>query len=569
MPLVSSERKPPDEKTVADRDTHAEPEHSFSNGKRSRNVTYFRCTGCGFEFSLPDTVYEDEPYSSNCLECNRPISIQTVQSQSSMDVIELFGCEYGRRGLDVTTPPLEPPSSEQILSWIKDHTEDAQAEIRPDTFTNKETFIDAFVSKWVVVNCKGKKFEFDYFSALRKAIEGGRVGPKDKILASDGKEYEVSEYPGTADLFGNGSLQLKVRSGLSAAHEGGALSWQNVVNTAYRVVMVLFVAASLASTAYWGPKYYLKWQQLQGEQLVADLTAGLSVRSNETFESVFRNGLRMLRTADPELLSDAVHQFEKALAVRPHSVEVMSALAESLADLGGLTSDRLDLANAQKLVRYAKTLDPKAPETARAEARFLWRTGRTREAIDLMKSQPEAFFINTGNVYLLARMEMDAQDYNQATLHLNQALGVEPSNVVFLTSFSELNERQGKFSQAALYLEKAQVVSGDPWAFTEQLADLYTKGGESEAAAQVYRNAIRRGEVTEKNYLGLVRALVGAGKHQETVTAGLQYLSNFPDGAHAEEVQTAYKTALTIVNPAAISDSDQGTSRRRHRSSRP
>ncbi|MFH1018016.1 MAG: tetratricopeptide repeat protein [Pseudomonadota bacterium] len=554
---MSQDKKLEKEKTVADRDLRTEPERSVSSEKHARNVTYFRCLGCGFEFSLPDTAYEDEPYTSNCLECDRAISIQTVQSQSSMDVIELFGCEYGRRGLDVTgsLESAQPASSEQILSWIKDQAGEAQAEIRPDPFSSQATFIDGLVSKWLVTKKKGKTYEFEYFAALRNAIEDGRVSPDDKITAPDGVKYKVSEYPGTADLFGNRESNRTGGVAGPASRRTGT-RWEKVVNNVYRIVLVGLVFASLASTVYWGPKYYAKWRQFQGEQLVKRLTSNTSVAPGETFETVWRDAKRLLKTGDPELISDASRQLEKALLLRPRAIDVVSALAESLTELGALTADRLDLANAKKLVDYAKNLDPQAGATVRAEAHLLWKTGRAREGIARMESEPEDFLRDPANVYLLARMEMDAQNYNRAALHLNQALRASPSSVMYLTSFSELNERQGKFDQAALYLEKAQAVSRDPSAFTERLADLFMKAKEVDSAAQVYRRAIRRGETTEKNYLGLVRVLASAGRNQETITASLQYLTTFPAGAHSQEIQEVYRKSLAAIDPTVSSGTE-------------
>jgi tetratricopeptide (TPR) repeat protein len=565
MRSMSAQEKSRRKKAVDSAAGRTEPEHSLTSDRRTRNVTYFRCVHCKFEFSLPDSAYENEPYSSACLQCNRPITIQTVQSQSSMDVIELFGVEYGRRGLDVTVSleptTAAPASPEKIMEWIQDHAAAPSATIRPDSFSKEETFLDDFASKWVVRVQDGRKYEFEFFAALRKAIEEGRIGPKDKITASDGKSYKVSQYPGTADLFGNSALKNRVRAGLGSARNRKTPRWRRTFDLVYRASLVLVVAASLASIGYWGPKHLTRWRQFKGERFVHSLTSDVTIAAGDTFDSALAEAGRLFRSADPDSLANASSYFVKALSLNSRSAEAVTGFAENLSELAALTADRSDLGKAENLVDYAEVLAPTNPATARARAHLLWRTGKTQDAIGLMMKQPETFRKEPRNAFLLARMGIDAGDYVLATLHLSEALNAEPANVLYLKTFADVSERQGKYAQAAALLEKAQAASENPGAFTEHLADLYLKSKEIDAAVAVYRRAIRRGETTEINYAGLVQALAGANRPQDTISASLQYLTNFPAGPHAPEIRDTYQKSLSAVDPSGTSGSDRPTGR--------
>jgi TolB-like protein len=104
----------------------------------------------------------------------------------------------------------------------------------------------------------------------------------------------------------------------------------------------------------------------------------------EALDYIFRGRAVRLRPNSRDVYAQAVHMFERALALDPRSVEAQSLLASALATrmLDGVTdSEAADLARAEGLVNQALAASPRSPTAHMAKGDVLRARGRSAEAI--------------------------------------------------------------------------------------------------------------------------------------------------------------------------------------------
>jgi tetratricopeptide (TPR) repeat protein len=524
------------------------------------DVTHFCCSACRSEFTVPNSGFANDVYSTRCFSCDNSISIQTIHSQSNMDIIELHGCEYGH-----TAAPLAPVSTDQIMNWIETDVGSTPTIVSHKPLEGDESLIETLVAKWTVNQGFGKKLQFEYFSAIRTSIENGEIKAKDKITAPDGKTYRVDEYPGTADLFGNAQLKSAARHEIATEPKKRPSSAKHLARKTKQFLIYMFCAASLTSLGYYAPRYYSRWVKMQGSQTVSEIISNVHLTGSEDIQKIAKEARNMFKTKNPDLLPKVVEGFAKVLAANPTSAQSISELAESMLVVGGLTADRVDLDKAQELLAYAKALDPKNAVAIRTEARLLWKTKKYPEAMALIEQQPGSFLNDAETHYLLAQIARDAGDMTKASIQLNEAIALDPTNTTYLLAFADLFESQQKFPQAVTYLQKAADLSGHSDAFSARLGALYEKSRDSDSAIRVYKNAIAKGEQPEQNLYALIKVLMKSDMYTRALQESLNYLSQYPDGSYRAEVSGIYQSALAKTEPARVSTSSGGGRRSRSR----
>ncbi|HLG19087.1 MAG TPA: tetratricopeptide repeat protein [Bdellovibrionota bacterium] len=518
-------------------------------------------------------------FESRCKGCHEPVALRPVQTQSDMEVIELIGCDYA--GFDLAGSPTEiveeelPNDSQStpdlLRDWISQSSDSGgKTRLDVDPLGGEETFFDGLIAQWRVRLRNGEEFTFQYFSEVRKWIQEGKVRAGDQIIPADGRTYRIESYPGTADLFGNPFARTEARFGMQASSRSRPVPRRN-----FKFLKRLAGAVAVAAAVAGAPSAYHLWQIHQGRALVEQLVENVGPVSSDHLVSALLNAKDLLRQNTPELFPRATHEFLKALAIRPEDPEILAGLAETWIETATLTSDREDLRKAKGIINFAKAIAPESALVARAEARFLWRTGNPKKALELLEQRLSSEAGDPDTHALLAKIALDQNDFVAATLHFDHALQADPTNPAYLESFVELFEKQDKFAKAAEYLKRAEALAMDKSPYTDRLARLYEKVRDFDSAETVRRRAIARRENLETNRLALIQLLAKQKRNQDVINESLTFFSQHPNGDHYPEVRGMYEAALNQVAAAPVggdssskTNSTKSSVRRSHRSSR-
>jgi tetratricopeptide (TPR) repeat protein len=188
-------------------------------------------------------------------------------------------------------------------------------------------------------------------------------------------------------------------------------------------------------------------------------TVLIAAGQTETARTIL-NEIDERELAGPTVLLDLaqtltlVGEYQRALSViegLPANVRMGDALpirAVSHIQLG-------DMAAFEALIPEAKRLIPAKPVAAVKFAEILVKTGRRREAVDLLRSLAAAFPKNARVLAMLAKTEIADNDFSQARIHLSRAAALDPQLVEVWSTRAALETAEGSPQSALQSLDKA------------------------------------------------------------------------------------------------------------------
>jgi tetratricopeptide (TPR) repeat protein len=327
------------------------------------------------------------------------------------------------------------------------------------------------------------------------------------------------------------------------------------------------VSIGVAFLALAVPKGRAWWNLREGTQLVRQLTADVRTSPFLNVENTLVEARDALRQNRPDLLPDAIEKFHLVLATQPRNVPALTGLAEAWVESYATAPNRTAWENAGRLLRYARTLAPDSADVARAEIRQLWKAGRQDEAIARLEGRRDLVETDSSSRILLARMAVEAGDFSKATIHLHEAVRADPGNLTYLLTFADVFERQGKYAEAASYVQKALSVSTSPRDLLPRLANLYRLGNEPDSAEAIYRQLVNTASPREEDLFAFVDLLSSQERLPETIARATDYLDRFPDGPHTDEVRSFRRLALAKSEPAPAPVKAKPPKKRRSRRS--
>jgi len=508
----------------------------------------FACIDCDAVLTVPETLFFARPFETHCPNCDRPISIQLIHSAEAMEVVELFGCEYA--GTLPRLPQAHPPIAMEERSVLA-----------------KETFVDDLIQQWEVNTRAGQNLRFNVFAEFREAVTSGRIERQDVVISPDGRSFRVEEFPGTADLFGNNVRRMEAAHYLYPRSNPSGQALPSLARSFSRALALTLVSIGLAFFTLAVPRGLKWWNLREGTHLVYELTAGVRVAPFTNLDYTLVEARDALRQNRPELLPDAITKFLQVLSAQPQNVSALTGLAEAWVESYASSPDRLAWENAGRLIKYAGFLAPDSADVTRAGARQLWKAGRRDEAIARLESLRDLLETDPASRMLLARMAVEADDFSKATIHLHEALKTDPGNLSYLLTFADVFERQGKFAEAASYVQKALAVSTNPQELLPRLAALYRSGKELDSAEAIYRQLVNTASPREEDLHALIDLLASQERLQEVISRANEYLSRFPGGVHAGEVRSFRQLAVARTSDTPPPPKSKHSKKRRSRAS--
>ena len=426
--------------------------------------------------------------------------------------------------------------------------------------------------KWVVQCKKGGTRTFEYFSELRAAIESGLVRADDIVISTDSGRQKAKNYAGTSDLFEPEGMQRRAR--LERARKQNqkvkkSLAFKKASQTLFRGLLAIGFAALVAGSAHYGPQAYNLWNQTKGESTIFTLVKQDQIQPASDLMDTLVKANALFRLQDDESLHQAKISFLQVLAAEKDQPDAVAGLAETLTELGRSNPLSPNIEHAKKLIAYGKATGSSSSQLLRAEARLSWRIGKIETAIAQMNALSPKFLNDEDAQFLLYQMHLDQKDINKATWHLSKAIDQDSENLKYLFALVSLFEQQGKYAQAASYLGRINEISPTEIQLAEQLGALYERAGDTQAAINVYRDAIRERAATETVYHRLIHLLSSKeDASQEIVSRSLDYLDKFPNGMHHLAIKQAYAASIDNASPPEDSKTVELSQTRRRRSLR-
>lgn len=518
--------------------------------------TYFVCVDCDYVFTVSESVYAHHAFKTDCPQCDRPISIERVFVRDDMEIVELLGCEYSSRPVGKT--PFSP---------IK------QSE--PSPLSPQAKFLEEFgQSKWIVEGKRGRQFTFQACASLREAIQRKELRAKDIVIAPDGSRFRLDHFPGTADLFGNLDKLAEARKYLEQRPQAPSQFKSKFLNFMFELCLFVAAGAALAFMALNGPDIWNRWQSSQEQSWFAHILEGASPISSNPQEMLAKAESR-LDTKNPQTLSSSIGTFLGVLALEPKNTSALVGVADGWMRRAALQSSPSDVENSAKMIGYLQNVDPENVAITRLQAKHIWLTQGAPEAIAFLESHPVVLEKDLATRILLAQIALASKNHVKATIHLAEALTMDPRNIDLLETFVELFEEQEKWDEAAAYLRKLIDVSSNPNAYRRQLAELHERRGDLDLAKQVYLDLIASNQDQEEDHLHLLQLMEKENESDEMVKQAQVYFDRFPEGRHLNELRDLYQGALASLNQQVLKDSEESSkksskirSSRRRRSSR-
>jgi tetratricopeptide (TPR) repeat protein len=453
-----------------------------------------------------------------------------------MEVLELAGCQYAGKALPAETPGPESPEDlrEAVGGWIADSVQEENPEPAP-----RNPVDDGLLTKWEIRRKSGEVIEFENFSLVREWIAQGKISAGDEIVPSSGSRHTVDTYPGTADLFG-GALPPPTPSRRTLVGPPRQRGFRNHFTPKTLSIAGTALAVFLVAVA---PFSFRSWRLREGRIFVEGLVVGLPTQNAPDLAPLIDQAKNFLREGTTESLPRASVLFLKILPFRPSDPEVLSCLAETWTEIGTLAGDRKDLERAQALISYAEALDKRHIAPRRAHVRWLWRAGRTGEALDLVKKIDSA---DLDTQLLRARIAASRSDFTSATIILSEALRTDPNNTALLVGLVDVFEKQGKFDEAATYLKRAEALSPNPGLYNERLKSLYRSAGDTDSLETLYRKSVAAYSLSaEADHFELIKLLNAQKRSSEVIQESLNYFADYPEGKYRGDVQWMYDAAVS------------------------
>jgi LSD1 subclass zinc finger protein len=538
--------------------------------RQEPSTCHFVCSGCRTVLSIPESAFATRGYSINCEICSKPISIRPVSADSSMEVLELSGCQYAGKDFPKELPPpldsfpfeATTELKDAVGSWIADTVKPGEAgSTDRNTDPGKGSFVEELITKWEVRRKNGEVFQFETFALIRKWIEEKKITSGDEIIPTGGTAHPVDTYPGTADLFGNVVSAAPGRQIFAASAVLSRMRHQRI----QQVLVGLIILALLAAAASF-PYVRKIWHKHQGESFVSGLVASSAPTDSTNPAALYSSAVELVRQGTSNSLPHASSLFLSLLATRKGDPDLLAWLGETWTEIGALTADKDEFARADTLIEYAEVLRENDTAVQRARARWLWRTGDANRAATMAGNLDPK---DLDGQLLLARIAASRGDFTKATITLSEVLKREPNNLPFLLAMVDVFEKQLKLNEAASYLIRVESLAPDPEPYTAKLKGLYRKAGDLDSLEGLYHKSIAaHSKTAESDQIELIRLLYGQSRFNEAAKESLDYFAEHPEGTYSVEVRRIYADSMSGTKAAPEGHAAPQQPARRARSSR-
>jgi tetratricopeptide (TPR) repeat protein len=248
--------------------------------------------------------------------------------------------------------------------------------------------------------------------------------------------------------------------------------------------------------------------------------------------------------------------FDGSLEALARVVALDPSNADAFIELSRLHLIFQDIPKALEEAQRAFELAPDDPEALNTLARALDWSGDYEQALDRALDSLDIDAENATTLAVLAEIYTDVGSWETADTYINQALAVDPRNVLALRNKGYLLERQGAYTEAVAAYQQAVEVAPNRFDLYIEKARQYRVGLEDfeaaiaayQEAVNVYRSAITLdalgdGQYIAGDFLSAVRTLREAVDLDPTyapaqVHMGMALFSrrNYEDSAAAFEV---------------------------------
>ncbi|HEX6771987.1 MAG TPA: tetratricopeptide repeat protein, partial [Acidobacteriaceae bacterium] len=227
-------------------------------------------------------------------------------------------------------------------------------------------------------------------------------------------------------------------------------------------------------------------------------------------------------------LDEAAASFRQVIAAKPD-------YAEGYYNLGTLSLQRHDYAEARQYLEQALKLKPNYPEAWNNLGMMAAQEGRTDEAVqDFQQSvalRPDyaTALLNLGNVYRRQGDDEKAQE------SLTRALALNPDDPETNYSVGMFYAQQSDLEQAAQFLQKAAALRPDYSEAINNLGVLYVREQDFTKAEEQFRACIRVTPNFDQAYLNLARLYAMQGGRQKAIDVLQQLLRVQPENTSARQ----------------------------------
>jgi tetratricopeptide (TPR) repeat protein len=225
-------------------------------------------------------------------------------------------------------------------------------------------------------------------------------------------------------------------------------------------------------------------------------------------------------TGQPELATQSIDSYKKALELAPGSSVIMERLAE-------IYAKSQHIRDAVEQAQAALKADPDNVEAHRLLARIYVRTLGDLSAGDVQKENLEKAIeqfqailkIQPDDAYSqlwLARLYRFENQHDQAEKVLRDLLQHDPGNGPGLEQLSQLLMDEGRSQEAVKILSDAANDSSSPEVY-DLLGDAYSQAKEYAKAEEAYRKAVEQDPDDPGHLHGLAQALMAQDKYTEAL----------------------------------------------------
>jgi tetratricopeptide (TPR) repeat protein len=225
-------------------------------------------------------------------------------------------------------------------------------------------------------------------------------------------------------------------------------------------------------------------------------------------------------TNDPDMASQAIESYKKALELEPDSAVILVRLAD-------VNADSQHIRDAVVQAQQALKIDPNNVDAHRILARIYVRTlgdvnaGQVQQE-NLAKAVEELQAIlkikpnDTYSALWLARLYRFENQHAEAENVLRGVLKQEPDNGPALEQLSQILVDEGRSQEAITLLTRAAGDSGSPDVYG-LLGDAYSQSKDYPHAEEAYRQAIEGDPDDTGHRHGLAEALLQQGKYTDAL----------------------------------------------------
>ena len=225
-------------------------------------------------------------------------------------------------------------------------------------------------------------------------------------------------------------------------------------------------------------------------------------------------------TGQPDLATQSIESYKKALELAPGSSVIMERLAE-------IYAKSQHIRDAVELAQAALKADPDNVEAHRLLARIYVRTLGDLSAGDVQKENLEKAIaqfqailkIQPDDAYSelwLARLYRFENQHSDAEKVLRDLLQRDPGNGAALEQLSQLLMDEGRSQEAVKILSDAANDSSSPEVY-DLLGDAYSQSKEYAKAEDAYRKAVEEDPDDPGHLHGLAQALMALDKYAEAL----------------------------------------------------